>query len=67
VYEFPKQELIYGPSQIEALIDQDPDISAQLSLWSQRGSDVIRGNLLVIPIGEALLYVEPLYLRGGDE
>lgn len=63
VYEFPKQELIYGPSQIEALIDQDPDISAQLSLWSQRGSDVIRGNLLVIPVGEALMYVEPLYLR----
>ncbi len=63
VYEFPKQELIYGPSQIEALIDQDPEISAQLSLWSQRGSDVIRGNLLVIPVGKALLYVEPLYLR----
>ena len=63
VYELPKQELIYGPSQIEALIDQDPEISAQLSLWSQRGSDVIRGNLLVIPVGEALMYVEPLYLR----
>lgn len=63
VYEFPKQELIYGPSQIEALIDQDPEISAQLSLWSQRGSDVIRGNLLVIPVGESLMYVEPLYLR----
>lgn len=63
VYEFPKQELIYGPQQIESLIDQDPEISAQLSLWSQRGSDVIRGNLLVIPIGQSLLYVEPLYLR----
>ncbi|MFQ5857172.1 MAG: UPF0182 family protein, partial [Anaerolineae bacterium] len=63
VYELPKQELIYGPSQIEALIDQDPEISAQLSLWSQRGSDVIRGNLLVIPVGESLMYVEPLYLR----
>ncbi len=63
VYEFPKQELIYGPSQIEALIDQDPEISAQLSLWSQRGSDVIRGNLLVIPVGKSLMYVEPLYLR----
>lgn len=66
VYEFPKQELIYGPQQIEALIDQDPDISAQLSLWSQRGSDVIRGNLLVFPIGESLLYVEPLYLRAEN-
>ena len=63
VYEFPKQELVYGPSQIEALIDQDPEISAQLSLWSQRGSQVIRGNLLVIPVGESLLYVEPLYLQ----
>jgi hypothetical protein len=63
VYEFPKQELIYGPNQIEALIDQDPEISAQLSLWSQRGSEVIRGNLLVIPIGQSLLYVEPLYLQ----
>lgn len=66
VYEFPKQELIYGPSQIEALIDQDPEISSQLSLWSQRGSDVIRGNLLVFPIGESLLYVEPLYLRAEN-
>ncbi|MBS1251702.1 MAG: hypothetical protein MAG451_00735 [Anaerolineales bacterium] len=66
VYEFPKQELIYGPRQIEALIDQDPEISAQLSLWSQRGSDVIRGNLLVFPIGESLLYVEPLYLRAEN-
>jgi hypothetical protein len=63
VYEYPKQELVYGPQQIESLIDQDPEISAQLSLWSQRGSDVIRGNLLVIPIGQSLLYVEPLYLR----
>ena len=63
VYEFPKQELIYGPRQVEALIDQHPEISAQLSLWTQRGSDVIRGNLLVIPMGESLLYVQPLYLR----
>ncbi len=63
VYEFPKQTLIYGPAQVEALIDQNPDISAQLSLWSQRGSDVIRGDLLVIPIGKSLLYVQPLYLK----
>jgi len=63
VYKFPKRKLIYGPMQIEARIDQDPEISKQLSLWSQRGSTVIRGNLLVIPIGGSLLYVEPLYLK----
>jgi uncharacterized membrane protein (UPF0182 family) len=63
VYRFPKQELIFGPLQIEARIDQDPEISAQLSLWSQRGSQVIRGNLLVIPMEQSLLYVEPLYLQ----
>jgi len=63
VYEFPKQKLIYGPGQIEALIDQNPDISAQLSLWGQRGSDVIRGDLLVVPVGKSLLYVQPLYLK----
>jgi hypothetical protein len=66
VYAFPKQQLIYGPRQVEALIDQTPEISAQLSLWSQRGSDVIRGNLLVIPMGESLLYVQPLYLQATN-
>ncbi|MDR1917263.1 MAG: UPF0182 family protein [Synergistaceae bacterium] len=63
VYQFPKQELIFGPAQIEALIDQNTEISSQLSLWSQRGSDVIRGDLLVIPIARSLLYVQPLYLK----
>jgi len=63
LYEFPKQELVYGPSQIEARIDQDPNISQQLTLWSQEGSRVIRGDLLVIPIEESLIYVEPVYLR----
>lgn len=63
LYEFPKQELIYGPSQIEARVDQNPEISQQLTLWSQEGSRVIRGDLLVIPINDALLYVEPVYLR----
>ncbi len=63
VYRFPKQALIFGPLQIEARIDQNPEISAQLSLWSQRGSQVIRGNLLVIPLERSLLYVEPLYLQ----
>ena len=63
LYEFPKQKLIYGPFQIEARIDQNPDISQQLTLWSQKGSRVIRGDLLVIPIDDSLLYVEPVYLR----
>jgi len=63
LYEFPKQELIYGPSQIEARIDQTPEISQQLSLWDQQGSRVIRGNLLVIPIEQSILYIEPIYLR----
>jgi uncharacterized protein len=61
-YTFPKDKLIYGPQQIEARIDQDPEISRQLSLWGQGGSDVIRGSLLVIPIEDSLLYMEPLYL-----
>jgi len=62
-YEFPKERLIYGPQQIEARIDQDTTISQQLSLWNQMGSKVIRGNLLVIPVEDSLVYVEPLYLR----
>lgn len=63
LYEFPKQELVFGPSQIEARIDQTPEISEQLTLWSQEGSRVIRGDLLVIPIDQSLLYVESIYLR----
>jgi len=51
VYKFPKEKLIFGPMQIEARIDQDSEISQQLTLWGQRGSTVIRGNLLVIPVG----------------
>ena len=63
VYKFPKQRLVYGPMQVESRIDQDPAISQQLSLWNQRGSQVIRGNLLVIPVDQAILYVEPIYLQ----
>lgn len=62
VYNFPKQKLVFGPRQIEARIDQDSYISQQLSLWGQRGSVVIRGSLLAIPIERSLIYVEPLYL-----
>lgn len=63
VYKFPKDKLVFGPAQIQARINQDPEISRQLSLWAQKGSQVIHGNLLVIPVNESLLYVEPLYLR----
>jgi uncharacterized protein len=63
VYEFPKEKLVYGPFQIEARINQNTDISQQLTLWNQLGSRVIRGNLLVIPIEDSILYVSPLYLR----
>jgi uncharacterized membrane protein (UPF0182 family) len=63
LYNFPKQELVYGPEQIEARINQDPVISQQISLWNRQGSRAIQGNLLVIPIEQSLLYVEPLYLE----
>ncbi len=65
MYQFPKQKLIYGPRQIEARIDQTPEISEQLTLWSQAGSSVLRGNLLVIPIEDSLMYVEPVYLQAN--
>ena len=63
LYNFPKERLIYGQEQIEARINQDPVISQQISLWNQQGSRVIQGNLLVIPIEQSLLYVEPIYLE----
>ena len=66
LYRFPRQETVFGPRQVEARINQEPDISAQISLWDQSGSSVLRGNLLVIPIGEALLYVQPLYLQSTE-
>ena len=63
VYDFPKTRLIDGPQQIEARIDQNPQLSGQLTLWNQQGSHVLRGSLLVIPSGRALLYAEPIYLQ----
>ena len=63
VYDFPKTRLVDGPLQIEARIDQNPQLSAQMSLWNQQGSNVLRGTLIVIPIGRALLYAEPIYLQ----
>jgi uncharacterized membrane protein (UPF0182 family) len=66
VYTFPKQRLIYGPMQIESRIDQDAVISSQLTLWERQGSSVVRGNLMVIPVKDSLLYVEPLYLQSDN-
>jgi len=63
VYKFPKDRLVLGPKQIEANIDKNDAISQQITLWDQAGSRVLRGNLLVIPVGDAILYVEPLYLE----
>src|SRR6195256_3172048 len=66
VYEFPKEKLVYGPFQIEARIHQNTEISQQITLWNQMGSRVIRGNLLVIPIENSILYISPLYLRADQ-
>ncbi|HBS03350.1 MAG TPA: UPF0182 family protein [Leptospiraceae bacterium] len=66
VFDFPRSRQIYGPMQIEARIDQDAEISPQISLWDQQGSSVIRGNLLVLPIENELVYVEPLYLQSNE-
>lgn len=63
IYEFPKEAHVFGPMQVEASIDQDAEISQQLTLWSQRGSEVIRGNLITVPLAGSLLYVEPLFLQ----
>ena len=65
VYRFPKQSLVFGPTQIVNRINQEPEIARQVALWDQGGSQVIRGNLLVIPIEESLIYVMPLYLRAS--
>jgi uncharacterized membrane protein (UPF0182 family) len=63
VYDFPKSKLVDGPQQIESRIDQNAQLSGQLTLWNQQGSHVRRGSLLVIPCGRALLYAEPIYLQ----
>jgi uncharacterized membrane protein (UPF0182 family) len=66
-YQLSKQELVYGPMQIESRISQDTEISQRITLWSQSGSSVFRGNLLAIPIDDTFLYVEPLYLQSTQE
>ncbi|MCB0034630.1 MAG: UPF0182 family protein, partial [Anaerolineales bacterium] len=65
-YELPRQELAVGPAMVESFIDQEPDISQQFSLWNQLGSDLIRGNLIVIPLNDSFLYVEPIYLQSSN-
>jgi uncharacterized membrane protein (UPF0182 family) len=63
VYRFPTETSVFGPAQIEAQINSDPEISAQFTLWSQSGSKVIQGNLIVVPVGESLVYLQPVYLQ----
>jgi uncharacterized protein len=66
LFELPRDELIPGPQQVESLIDQDPVISEQLALWKRGGSDVIRGNMVLLPVDSTLVYVEPLYLEAQE-
>jgi uncharacterized membrane protein (UPF0182 family) len=66
VFRFPNQSSIFGPAQIEAQIDSDPIISAQITLWNQSGSTVVRGNLIVVPVGNSLLYLQPVYLQSAS-
>jgi uncharacterized membrane protein (UPF0182 family) len=67
VYTFPRDRLVFGPRQVDARIDQDSYISQQITLWGQSGSQVIRGNLLIIPIETSLMYIQPLYLAAEDK
>jgi hypothetical protein len=67
VYSFPKQRLVYGPQQIESRINQDTEISRDLTLWNQQGSQVIRGNLLVVPVDSSIVYFQPLYLQASSQ
>jgi UPF0182 protein GCWU000322_00732 len=66
LYKMPKNKVVYGPRQIEAQIDQDPEISKEFSLWNSSGSKYSRGNMFVIPIGDSILYVEPVYLEASE-
>ncbi len=66
VFRFPREQTVLGPRQVEGRIDQNTEISSQLTLWDQRGSRVIRGNLLVLPINNSILYVEPIFLQADQ-
>jgi uncharacterized membrane protein (UPF0182 family) len=65
-YNFPKSQLVDGPAQIKARINQDPYLSGQFTLWNQQESTILRGNMLVIPLGKSLLYVEPIFLQANQ-
>lgn len=63
IYNFPKGELVYGPAQIDALINQDPEIAEQFTLWDQSGSQVVRGKMIILPVGNSVLFIQPVYLK----
>ena len=63
VFRFPSETTVFGPAQVEAQIDIDPEISGQITLWNQSGSTVVRGNLIVLPVGDSLIYLQPVYLQ----
>jgi uncharacterized protein len=65
VYEFPKGELVLSPSQIYAIINEEPDIAQQFTLWDQAGSQVIRGRVIILPIGRSIFYIQPVYLKSS--
>ena len=67
VYNFPKGELVYGPSQIYALANQDTEIAQQFTLWDQAGSQVDRGKIIVLPVGKVILYIQPVYLKSSTQ
>jgi uncharacterized membrane protein (UPF0182 family) len=67
VYQFPKQRLVYGPQQIESRINQDTEIAKELTLWNQQGSQVLRGNLLVVPVDSSVVYFQPLYIEAASQ
>ncbi len=64
--ELPRQQIFYGPRQVEALINQDQNISKDLTLWNQQGSQVLHGQMLVLPVGDTMLYVEPIYIQAAQ-
>jgi uncharacterized membrane protein (UPF0182 family) len=66
LYSFPKGEQVYGPDQISALIDQDTTIAEQFTLWDQAGSEVTRGRMLILPVGKAVFYIQPVYLSAAS-
>jgi hypothetical protein len=67
IYDFPKGQLIYGPAQVDALINQDPDIARQFTLWDQLGTHVVRGKMIILPVGNSVLFIQPVYLKATSK